>query len=293
MKLPMNWSKRNYLRYVKPALLVAAVSGLLFSLFFSGRLLSMDKALKPATAHSQKVQFDSPTQFEQAVFKAMDLYRSLEQQKVLDRTYAVWKGAPKKTPAGQHLYGNPDARFTLVEFSDFECPFCKSFHQTLKRLVDSSDGLVNWQFTSLPLHNPTSQQEAEAAECVAEVKGNPGFWVFANEIFMHTRSNGGGLPDMESLLHTTGVDVALHQECLRTGKAKEIINKAMQEAQSLGVDGTPATLVIDHLSGKKQIVSGAQPPQAIAAVIQKMMQEATHQDVQPGAVSQQKTAPFN
>ncbi len=252
----------------------------------------MGKALKP-TAHSQKVQFDSPSQFEQAVFKAIDLYRSLEQQKVLDRTYAAWKGAPKQTPTDQHLYGNPDACFTLVEFSDFECPFCKSFHQTLKRLVDSSEGLVNWQFTSLPLHNPTSQQEAEAAECVAEVKGNPGFWVFANEVFTHTRSNGGGVPDMESLLRTTGVNVALHQECLRTGKVKVVIDKAMQEARALGVDGTPATLVIDHLSGKKQIVSGAQPPQVIAAVIQKMMQEATRQDIQAGKVSQQKTARLN
>lgn len=287
MKLRMNWSKISNRRYVKLALLGVAVGVLLLFLFCPGRLLSMGKALKPI-AHSQKVQFDSPSQFEQAVFKAIDLYRSLEQQKVLDRTYAVWKGAPKQIPTGQHLYGNPDARFTLVEFSDFECPFCKSFHQTLKRLVDSSEGLVNWQFTSLPLHNPTSQQEAEAAECVAEVKGNRGFWVFANEIFMHTRSNGGGVPDVENLLHTTGVDMALYQECLRTGKAKGVIDKAMQEARTLGVDGTPATIVIDHQSGKSQALSGAQPAQAIAAVIQKMMQEAANQNLPISPVSQQK-----
>lgn len=293
MKPDMNWSRKSAVRYLKPALIGMAVGVLLFFVFSPTRFLSSVKALKPTVVHSRRVQLDSPTQFEQAVFKAIEQYRHLEQQKVLDRTYAVWQDAPKQIPTGEHLYGNSSARFTLVEFSDFECPFCKSFHQTLKRLVDTSEGLINWQFHSIPLHNPASLQEAEAAECVAAVKGNRGFWVFANQVFTHTRSNGGGVPDMEALLNTAGVDVTIHQACLRTEKAKEVINKAMQEAQSLGVDGTPATLVIDHLSGKKQVVSGAQPPQAIAAVIQKMMQEATHQDIQASAVSQQKSAPLN
>jgi protein-disulfide isomerase len=240
--------------------------------FFPNKLPTPTKIFSPIVTHPTQAPSEASTQFDRAVFKALERYQALERQKTQDRLYAAWQDAPESTSNGQHVYGHPNARFTLVEFSDFECPFCKSFHQTLKQLVDSSGGLVNWQFRSLPLHNPASQQEAEAAECVAEIKGNRGFWVFANQVFTQTRSNGGGVPDGETLIQAVGVDLTAYQACLRTGKAKAAINQAMQEASTLGVDGTPTMLVIDHLSGKKQSLSGAQPPQAIVAMIQSMMQ---------------------
>ena len=61
---------------------------------------------------------------------------------------------------------NPDAPVTLIEYSDFECPFCKRFHDTAKRLVDASEGQVNWVYRHFPLgfHNPGAQKQAEAAE---------------------------------------------------------------------------------------------------------------------------------
>src|SRR5204863_994561 len=95
-----------------------------------------------------------------------------------------------------HVYGNPNARFTLIEYSDFECPYCKTVHLTLKKLIDDSGGDVNWVYRHFPLefHNPGAQRQAEASECIAELSGNDSFWKFANAIYARTRAGGKGFP---------------------------------------------------------------------------------------------------
>src|SRR5260364_157561 len=174
---------------------------------------------------------------------------------------------------GQHLYGHPKARFTLVEFSDFECPFCKSFHVTLKQLVEASQGHINWQWKHLPLHPPVSQQEAESAECVAQQKGNSGFWRFAEALFTHTRGNGAGVPNLDALLRKAGIDLPLYRVCLRSGQAVVRIEMMKQEALALGIDGTPATLIIDHATGNRRLIRGLQSAQNLIAALKHMLEE--------------------
>ena len=97
-----------------------------------------------------------------------------------------------------HIYGNPDAAISLIEYSDFECPFCKNFHATAKKLVDAYDGQVNWVYRHYPLdfHNPGAQSQAEASECANEIGGNDMFWLYTNAIYERTTSSE------ESLLRT-------------------------------------------------------------------------------------------
>lgn len=84
-----------------------------------------------------------------------------------------------------HLYGNPDAEVTVIEYSDFECPFCKTFHPIVERLVNESDGKVNWVYRHFPLESihPNARGMALASECVAELGGNEAFWEFSNKLF--------------------------------------------------------------------------------------------------------------
>src|SRR5690349_16280049 len=93
-----------------------------------------------------------------------------------------------------HIYGNPDAPISLVEYSDFECPFCKRFHSTAKEIIDAYGGKVNWVYRHFPLsmHNPGAEKQAEASECVAQLGGNDAFWKYANAIYARTQSNGNG-----------------------------------------------------------------------------------------------------
>lgn len=84
-----------------------------------------------------------------------------------------------------HIRGNPNAAITIVEYSDFECPFCSRFHPTVKQaLVDYGDQ-VRWVYRHFPLAqiHPNAIPSAEASECVAEQKGNEGFWEFVDAMF--------------------------------------------------------------------------------------------------------------
>lgn len=162
-----------------------------------------------------------------------------------------------------HLYGNPDAPVTLIEYSDFECPFCKRFHDTAKRLVDASDGQVNWVYRHFPLgfHNPGAQKQAEATECAAELGGNEAFWTFADTIFARTTSNGKGFPidNLTPLAAEIGLDQARFQECLDSERFADKVNQQMDAGKRAGVSGTPGNILYHKPSGRVAAIYGAQP----------------------------------
>jgi protein-disulfide isomerase len=220
--------------------------------------------------------FSSKGEFERAVAASINQLVAQKQQAEIEDKYAEFSAAPETVEEGKHIYGNLNARFTLVEFSDMECPYCKRFHGTPKQIIDASKGRVNWQWKHLPLsfHNPAAQQEALAAECVAEQKGNRGFWVFINDVFHHTQGNGGGVASLAALVSGVGADVGIFRECLASGKYEEKIEADIQKATGYGINGTPATFIVDNRTGKSQLLAGAQPAQAVMAIIRKMSLEA-------------------
>src|SRR6185436_7093141 len=74
-----------------------------------------------------------------------------------------------------HILGNPNAEVIMVEYSDLECPFCKEFHSTLRRVMNEygKDGKVAWVYRHFPIDSlhPKARKEAEATECAAELGG--------------------------------------------------------------------------------------------------------------------------
>ncbi len=81
-----------------------------------------------------------------------------------------------------HIQGNPNAKVTIIEYSDFECPYCKLFHPTLERLVKESNGEVKWIYRHYPLHQH-SFEKLVAADCVGKIKGNDAFWEYSDLLF--------------------------------------------------------------------------------------------------------------
>ncbi len=190
-------------------------------------------------------------------------------------------GAVRPVDGGDHVLGNPDAPVKLIEFSDFECPFCKRFHVTIQRLMDEygRNGKVAWVYRHFPLDSLHSKarKEAQAAECANELGGNKAFWRFTDKLFEVTPSNNrtdlGLLPQ---LAEQVGLDRAKFEACLegdmRGGKYADHIEADVQDATASGGTGTPYSLVIAP-NGKVFPLNGAQPYAAVKSIIELALKE--------------------
>lgn len=173
---------------------------------------------------------------------------------------------------GTRIYGNPNARFSLATFSDTECPFCKRFHPTPKKIIEDSDGQVNWVFKHLPLgfHNPAAEVQAVAAECVGEIKGNRMFWAFLQDLFDYSGANGQGVNNINDIVSSYGVTANQFNECMSNNAMRFKVQKNVEEAQKLGIRGTPATVVTDNETGRSIVLSGAQPAESFLTAIRRL-----------------------
>lgn len=157
----------------------------------------------------------------------------------------------------RHVYGNTDAKITIVEFSDFECPFCAQLHSTLKEIVDSSSGTIAWEYRHLPIASHVHARAAAiAAECVAAHAGNAAFWDVAGKMFLERGSLSAAR--IADLAQEFGVDAATLTACGKDAAVSAQIDQDVATATSLGAHGTPYSMIVNN-AGKSQVVSGALP----------------------------------
>jgi protein-disulfide isomerase len=185
------------------------------------------------------------------------------------------KNVRRSSAARDHIYGNPDAPISLIEYSDYECPFCKNFHQTAKAIVKAFDGKVNWVYRHFPLsfHNPGAQKEAEASECINELGGNDAFWKYTDAIYERTKSNGNGFPltQLGPLAKELGLDEQLFSQCYESGKYAGRVKEDLDEGTRIGITGTPGNIILSNQSGEVVLKAGAQPLEAFKSDIEKML----------------------
>jgi protein-disulfide isomerase len=179
-----------------------------------------------------------------------------------------------------HVRGNPNAPIVMIEYSDFDCPFCKNFHETMKKVMQNygTEGQVAWVYRSFPLEqlHPSAPHIAEAAECVAEIGGNDAFWKFADLVFGERGTNEfTNTARLEEFATESGVTANAYQSCMEEGRGKARVEADMADALKAGGRGTPYTLVL--VGGQQGVISGAQPYETVSQILDTLITQMESQ----------------
>lgn len=183
-------------------------------------------------------------------------------------------GTIKPVTSRDHVLGSAGAKITLIEYSDFECPYCKNFDVVMQQVMKDYAGKVKWVYRHWPLSfHANAQKEAEASECAYELGGNTKFWQFADAIYKRTTANGTGfaLTDLPKLAVELGLNQAKFETCLNGGKYKSYVEQQATDAQASGISGTPGLLIMGGKDGD-QLVKGALPIDLMKQVIDKALE---------------------
>jgi protein-disulfide isomerase len=178
------------------------------------------------------------------------------------------------------VFGDKNAPLTLIEFSDYECPFCKSFYEdTLPQLKKDyiDTGKVKLVYRDMPLgFHENAHKEAQAAECAREQGGDEMYFRYHDEIFKRTTSNGTGLAleQLPVIASEIGIDTSLFQQCLDSEKLKAEVDKDISDAGLVNANSTPSFFVgkVDSkgvMSGTPII--GAQPYAVFKQLIEQKL----------------------
>jgi len=165
-------------------------------------------------------------------------------------------------------WGNADAPVTIVEISDFECPFCSRVLPTLKKIkADYGPEKVRivWKHHPLPFHK-NARPAHEAAVAVFELGGSDAFWKFHDSAFANR--SGLNADNFKKWAQEAGVDPAKMEELLKTKKPSAKVDADMAVASKIGASGTPAF----RINGVT--LSGAQPFEKFKEIIDQQLAEA-------------------
>jgi len=175
-------------------------------------------------------------------------------------------GTGATAPSGQlaaatnedHVRGDlKKADVVIIEYSDFECPFCGRHHPTMLQVMEEYGDKVAWVYRHFPLSfHPQAEPAALASECAAE---QDKFWEYADDLVLNQTTLS------DSYYKTLAGDLGLNQkkfdECLDSKKYQAVVDSQTASGAAAGVNGTPATFI------NGQMVSGAVPFASLKTII--------------------------
>jgi protein-disulfide isomerase len=175
----------------------------------------------------------------------------------------VWKVPLGDSP----IMGPETALVTIVEFSDFQCPYCKRVEDTLKKVTETYGAKVRlvWKHEPLPFH-PRAEPAAEVAVLAFKEKGNKGFWALCRKLFVLQPSLEDD--DLASAAKEVGIDPDRTKKVIATHKYRSVIDADTTLADDLNASGTPHFFV----NGRRLV--GAQPFEMFQTVIDEEIKNA-------------------
>lgn len=202
-----------------------------------------------------------------------------ESQRQLGNEIASMRRTPLIDISDAPVRGDEDAVVTLIEYSDYECPFCiKYFLETLPRInADYVDtGRIKYVFRDFPVDelHPAAIKAHEASRCARE-QGR--FWEMHARLFSPPGTHETAA--LEALAREVGLDMDRFGECLASGRTNEDIRAVAGQAVSLGASGTPSFFVGLHDPATGQVrvlrgITGAQPYEVFQQTIDLVLEQA-------------------
>jgi protein-disulfide isomerase len=168
------------------------------------------------------------------------------------------------------LRGDPKAPVTIVEFADYQCPYCKQTETALNALLKKYPGQVNLAFRDFPLASihPYAEKASEAARCAG---GQGKFWEFHDALFANQAKLDE--PGLNAIAQTLALDEKSFQSCLASGEYKTQVSRDQEDGRKAGISSTPGFFV------NGVFLIGAQPEAAFQKLIDDQLRAAKNQSV--------------
>jgi len=235
----------------------------------------VDKNVPPPSASeiegfylAQKDRLNQPLdqvkpQVEQGLIQAK---RQQARQDYMDRLYqnagvSIFLKRPRARVEADpsRLRGSADAPVTIVEFADYQCPYCRSVQEVVSKIVEKYSGKVRFGFRDFPLRqiHPDAERAAQASRCAGE-QGK--FWEYHDLLFANqARLDPSGVREYA---HTAGLDLEQFGACLASGKFAAQVESDIQSGLGAGVSSTP-TFFVNGI-----VLVGSQPASAFENIIE-------------------------
>lgn len=177
--------------------------------------------------------------------KSVQTHKSSSNEKILPVT------------VGDNILGNPNAPIKIIEYADFSCSYCAQYQQTLRKIINNygTTGKVAWVFREFPLPSHSNAlQEAQTAQCVAKTAGNDTFWKFADILFSNQPIKETQLGEY---VKSSGADPTKVALCVSNGTTNARILAERKNAEAIGVNGIPYTLILAKGTVQMSFISAA------------------------------------
>jgi protein-disulfide isomerase len=212
-----------------------------------------------------------PDQFMEVVQKAAQAAQKKNaenaEKKEKDRLEEEFKNPLKPEIAADRAHEGPDAApITIVEYSDFQCPYCGRGFATLREVLKAYEGKVKFVFKNLPLPmHPMAMPAAKRFEAIALQDAGKAF-KYHDEVFKNQdKLNADGEKFLDSVAKKVGADMAKLKSDMNSDKVKARIDADMKEAEKFGISGTPG-FIVNGVS-----IRGAYPADTFKTIIDRQL----------------------
>lgn len=193
-----------------------------------------------------------------------------------DSAAAASTGVSRPVSEDDYIRGNPNAQILMVEYSDYDCPFCNEYHATMNQIMDEYGvtGRLAWVYRQFPLAelHPNSPKISEAALCVGDVGGNDAFWKFTDLVFeSRSLDEPTNVTKLPQYAESAGVPLKEYVSCMDSGRMEEAVVSQIEDGFNSGARGTPYTVLI--VGNQQAVINGAQPYDVVKGIVSNLIEQ--------------------